>query len=151
MCLKTINKMYPLMLRRLSLARRRTSSASFLEQHIKRAVRSPITLQPLLRLWCSKGGRVSVMKITNYRAAFPALKRSRAILRRTFLRVPAPKKPDDRQFKVGDKIRVNLHHGKIEVAVVRAVIQLGSETKLQVDVIGLDLTALIDTRQVVND
>ena len=46
MCLKTINKMYPLMLRRLSLARRRTSSASFLEQHIKRAVRSPIALQP---------------------------------------------------------------------------------------------------------
>ena len=37
--------------------------------------------------------------------------------------VPAPKKPDDRQFKVGDKIHVNLHHGKIEDAVVRAVIQ----------------------------
>jgi hypothetical protein len=63
--------------------------------------------------------------------------------------VPAAKKPDDRQFKVGDKIRVNLHHGKIEDAVVRAVIQLGSETKSQVDVVGLDLTALIDTRQVV--
>jgi hypothetical protein len=29
--------------------------------------------------------------------------------------VPAAKKPDDRQFKVGDKIRVNLHHGKIEI------------------------------------
>jgi hypothetical protein len=28
--------------------------------------------------------------------------------------VPASKKPDDRHFKVGDKIRVNLHHGKIE-------------------------------------
>ena len=63
--------------------------------------------------------------------------------------MPAAKKPDDRQFKVGDKIRVNLHHGKIEDAVVRAVIQLGSETKSQVDVVGLDLTALIDTRQVV--
>jgi hypothetical protein len=37
--------------------------------------------------------------------------------------VPASKKPDDRQFKTGDKIRVNLHHGKIEDAVVRAVIQ----------------------------
>ena len=36
--------------------------------------------------------------------------------------MPAKKKPDDRQFKVGDKIRVNLHHGKIEEdAVVRAV------------------------------
>jgi len=33
--------------------------------------------------------------------------------------------------------------GKIEDVVVRAVIQLGSETKLQVDVVGLDLTALI--------
>jgi len=63
--------------------------------------------------------------------------------------VPASKKPDDRQFKVGDHVRVNLHHGKIEDAVVRAVIQEGDVTKLQVDVVGLDLTALIDTRQVV--
>ena len=63
--------------------------------------------------------------------------------------VPAPKKPDDRQFKVGHKIRVNLHHGKIEDAVVRAVIHDDDGTKLQVDVVGLDLTALIDTRQVV--
>ena len=64
-------------------------------------------------------------------------------------RVPAPKKPDDRQFKVGDKVRVNLHHGKIEDAVVKAVIKDSDGTKLQVDVVGLDLTALIDTRQVV--
>ena len=63
--------------------------------------------------------------------------------------MPAKKKPDDRQFKVGDKFRVNLHHGKIEDAIVRAVIQDGNEIKLQVDVVGLDLTALIDTRQVV--
>jgi len=62
---------------------------------------------------------------------------------------PAPKKPDDRQFKVGDKIRVNLNHGKIEDAIVRAVIQDDDGIKLQVDVVGLDLTALIDTRQVV--
>ena len=68
---------------------------------------------------------------------------------RTFSRVPAPKKPDDRQFKVSDKIRVNLHHGKIEDAVVRAVIHDDDGTKLQVDVVGLDLTALIDTRQIV--
>ena len=63
--------------------------------------------------------------------------------------MPAPKPPDDRQFHVGDKIRVNLHHGKIEDAVVRAVIQDEGVVKLQVDVVGLDLTALIDTRQVV--
>ena len=60
-----------------------------------------------------------------------------------------PSKKPERQFKVGDKVRVNLHHGKIEDAVVRAVIQDGNETRLQVDVVGLDLAALIDTRQVV--
>ena len=34
-----------------------------------------------------------------------------------------------REFKVGDKIRVNLHHGKIEDAIVRAVIQHTDGTK----------------------
>ena len=34
-----------------------------------------------------------------------------------------PAKEPKREYKVGDKIRVNLHHGKIEDAVVRAVIQ----------------------------
>ena len=63
--------------------------------------------------------------------------------------MPAPRKPDNRQFKVGDKVRVNLHQGKIEDAVIRAVIQHTDGIKLQVDVVGLDLTALIDTRQVV--
>jgi len=63
--------------------------------------------------------------------------------------VPAEQKPDHRQFKVGYKIRVNLHHGKIEDAVVRAVIEYTDGTKLQVDVVGLDLIALIDIRQVV--
>ena len=53
-----------------------------------------------------------------------------------------------KQFQVGDQIRVNLHHGKIEDTVVRAE-QDDDGIKLQVDVIGLDLTALIDTRQVV--
>jgi len=38
--------------------------------------------------------------------------------------------------------------GKIEDAVVRAVIQNDDGIKLQVDVVGLDLTALIDKRQV---
>ena len=59
-----------------------------------------------------------------------------------------PAKEPKREFHVGDKIRVNLHHGKIEDAVVRAVID-DDGIKLQVDVVGLDLTALIDTRQVV--
>ena len=54
-----------------------------------------------------------------------------------------------KHFQVGDKIRVNLNRGKIEDAVVRAVIEHNDGLKLQVDVVGLDLTALIDTRQVV--
>jgi hypothetical protein len=88
------------------------------------------------------------MIITNYRAAFPALKKSYPPA--YIPRVAAPKKPDDgREFRVGDKNRVNLHHGKIEDAVVRAVIHDDDGIKLQVDVVGLDLSALIDTRQVV--
>jgi hypothetical protein len=57
-----------------------------------------------------------------------------------------PAKEPKREFKVGDKIRVNLHHGKIEDAVVRAVIEDTDGTKLQVDVVGLNLTALIGWR-----
>jgi hypothetical protein len=60
-----------------------------------------------------------------------------------------PAKEPNRELKVGDKIRLNLHHGKIEDAVIRAVIQDEDVVKLQVDVVGLDLTALIDTRHVV--
>ena len=33
------------------------------------------------------------------------------------------KKQDDRTFRVGDKIRVKLYRGKIEEAIVRAVVQ----------------------------
>lgn len=61
--------------------------------------------------------------------------------------MPAKKKPDDRQFQVGEKVRVNLHHGKINEAVVRVVIPHDNEVKLQVDVVVLDLTTLIDTGQ----
>ena len=53
-----------------------------------------------------------------------------------------------RKFKVGDKIRVNLHHGKIEDAVVRAVINSTEGVKLQVDVVDVDLTAPIDASRV---
>lgn len=61
-----------------------------------------------------------------------------------------PAKNPDRQFNVGDKIRVNLHHGKIEDAVVKAVIQHAGGTKLQID-FGHEQTALIDLWQVVQD
>ena len=57
----------------------------------------------------------------------------------------------EREFKVGEKIRVNLHHGKIEDAVVKAIVEEGDGVKLQIDVVGLDVTALIDPRQVVAD
>jgi len=53
-------------------------------------------------------------------------------------------KTPERKFNLGDKVRVNLHHGKIKDAVGRAVIQDDDGIKLQVDVVGLDLTALID-------
>jgi transcription antitermination factor NusG len=62
-----------------------------------------------------------------------------------------PKKEPSRQFKVGDKIRANLHHGKIEDAVVKAVIDTHEGRKLQVDIVGIDITALIDPSQVVDD
>ena len=58
-----------------------------------------------------------------------------------------PKDPK-REFTVGDKIRVNLHHGKIEDAVVRAVIEHTDGLKLQVD-FGHEQTALIEEWQVV--
>ena len=62
-----------------------------------------------------------------------------------------PAKEPKREYKVGDKIRVNLYRGQIDDAIVRAVIQQVDGTKLQVDVVGLDLTALIDTKQVVKE
>jgi hypothetical protein len=63
--------------------------------------------------------------------------------------VPSQKQPD-RHFRAGDKIRVNLYHGKIEDAVVRAVIEHKDGLKLQID-FGNDQTALIDAGQVVRD
>jgi hypothetical protein len=62
-----------------------------------------------------------------------------------------PKKEPSRQFKVGDKIRANLHHGKIDEVVVKAVIESADGLKLQVDLVGLDITALIDPSQIIED
>ena len=69
-----------------------------------------------------------------------------SLARHTFCCVSA--KEPKREFKVGDKIRVNLHHGKIEDAVVRAVIEHTDGLKLQVD-FGHEQTALIEEWQVV--
>jgi copper(I)-binding protein len=41
-----------------------------------------------------------------------------------------PAKEPKRDFKVGDKVRVNLHHGKNEDAIVRAVIHDNDGIKL---------------------
>jgi hypothetical protein len=61
------------------------------------------------------------------------------------------KKPDNnRQFNVGDKIRLDLHHGKIEDATIRAVISEEGSIKLQID-FGYEQTALIPVSQVVQD
>jgi ATP-dependent DNA ligase len=51
----------------------------------------------------------------------------------------------ERKARLAELVRVS----KIEDAVVRAVIHDDDGVKLQVDVVGIDLTALIDTRQVV--
>ena len=64
--------------------------------------------------------------------------------------MPAKKKPSERQFKVGDRILVNLHRGRIEEAKITAIIEGTSGKKLQVD-FGRDMTALIDTWEVVNE
>ena len=62
---------------------------------------------------------------------------------------PKKAKPE-RQFNVGDKIRVNMHAGKIVDAVVKAVIPQTDGLRLQVD-FGFEQTALIHFWQVVED
>ena len=60
----------------------------------------------------------------------------------------AEKKPE-RQFSVGQHIEIKLAGGRIEPAIVKAVIQHTDGTKLQVD-FGHEQTALIDVWQVVD-
>jgi hypothetical protein len=64
-----------------------------------------------------------------------------------FLSVPAPKKPDDRQFKVGDRVTVSLSGGRIVDATVTAVVEYTKSTRLQVSY-GKDETALVYLWQV---
>ena len=52
---------------------------------------------------------------------------------RTFLRVPAGKKPDDRQFTVGDRVTVSLSAGRVVDAIVKAIINRTDGVRLQVD------------------
>jgi hypothetical protein len=62
-----------------------------------------------------------------------------------------PKKEPSRQHKVGEKIRANLHRGQIDEVVVKGIVETADGVKLQVDVVGLDVTALIDPSQIVED
>ena len=55
--------------------------------------------------------------------------------------------PDDRQFKVGDRVIVSLSAGRVEEATVRAVIQESNETRLIVDY-GFNETATVSLWQV---
>jgi len=61
---------------------------------------------------------------------------------------PNPDKPE-REFHVGDKVKVNLHTGKIEEATVKAVIENEKGLHLQVD-FGHEQTALIKASQVLS-
>ena len=61
--------------------------------------------------------------------------------------MPAPKKPDERQFKVGDRVTVSLSAGRVVDGVVKAVINRVDGLRLQVDY-GEDETALVYLWQV---
>lgn len=57
--------------------------------------------------------------------------------------MPARKKPEDpHQFKVGDRVTVTLHSGRIVDGIVRAIIDRTDDLHLQVDY-GKDETALV--------
>ena len=55
-----------------------------------------------------------------------------------------PAKQPERQFKVGDRLLVSLSSGRIEEAVVKAVVNDADGVRLQVD-FGHDETALVYT------
>lgn len=56
----------------------------------------------------------------------------------------------DKQPKVGDNIKVNLHAGKIVDATVKAIIESTDGVKYQVD-FGFGQTALVSEWQIVKD
>jgi len=47
--------------------------------------------------------------------------------------VPAPKNPDERQFKVGDRVTVSVSAGRVVDGVVKAIINRTDGVRLQVD------------------
>jgi transcriptional regulator len=59
---------------------------------------------------------------------------------------PTPKQPE-RQYKVGEKLSVTLHSGRIVDAIVKAIIERTDGKRLQVDY-GKDETALVELLRV---
>ena len=61
-----------------------------------------------------------------------------------------PSKRPEREFRGGEKVRVNLHAGKIVDATIRVIIPQTDELRLQVD-FGFEQSALIHVWQGVDD
>jgi hypothetical protein len=66
------------------------------------------------------------------------------------LACPANQNHQTAKFEVGEHIRVNLHTGRIEEAVIKAIVEHTDGLRLQVD-FGHEQTALIHEWQVVED
>ena len=64
--------------------------------------------------------------------------------------VPKKPNPAPRRFAVGDKIKVNMHAGKLVDAIIKAIINSTDGAKYQVD-FGKDQTALVHEWQIVKD
>jgi hypothetical protein len=61
-----------------------------------------------------------------------------------------PSKKPEREFRGGEKVRVNLHAGKIVDATIRVIIPQTDELRLQAD-FGFEQSALIHVWQGVDD
>jgi hypothetical protein len=56
-------------------------------------------------------------------------------------------KPERLSIAVGDHVKVNLHHGKLEDGVVKAIVQHTDGVRFQID-LGGDKTALVHEWQI---
>jgi hypothetical protein len=92
---------------------------------------------PLSQMWC--------LNSVPYAASIPCQAAPLPVL--SYNCAVAEKKPEKRQFHVGDPVRVNLHTGRIVDATIKAVIERIDGVRLQVD-FGHDETALIHEWQV---
>ena len=56
-------------------------------------------------------------------------------------------KKNEKPVAVGDRVQVNLHHGKLEEGIVKAIVTHTEGLRYQVD-LGGDRTALVHERQI---